>query len=364
MKNRQPAKTPMVRPENNRTILDLGYRGIIDLLPCYLSIQDRSLNILFANENLRQDFGEGVGRPCHVVYKGSREVCGSCPVRKSFEDKQIHLSEEEVQLSSGKVAQLIVYSVPILDILGNVEAVMEMSTNITKVKEMQKELTFLGQSIAILSHDMKNIMEGLQGGTYVVEEGIKDGNIVLTGRGWDIVKRNIAEISNITQNILYSSKKRDLKCQQVSPGEIVKDVVALFQGKALTMDIALESFAETVLPLVSLDAFSMRRVLSNLIWNALEACKREQSKDFHSVIVRVDFYDRFCFMFEVEDDGAGMDEDTLGNVFREFYSGKGSDGTGLGLFVVDKIVKEHGGRIEVLSSPGKGSTFRVILRIK
>lgn len=350
--------------ENSRTLLDLGYRGIIDLLPCYLSIQDRSMNILFTNENFRKDFGDGVGQPCHAVYKGSDKICNACPVQESFGDKRVHISEETVRLSNGEIAQLIVYSVPVPDMLGNVEAVMEMSTNITKVKKLQKELTFLGQSIAVLSHDMKNMLEGLHGGSYVIEEGLKDGDIALATRGWDIVKRNIAEISNIAQNILYSAKKRDLKCHKVSPGEIVRDVVNLFREKAVTMNIKLEYFSDPTLPSVNLDSAGMRRVLSNLIWNALEACRHDKSKDFHSVTVRADFHNQFSCRFEVEDNGVGMDESTVEKIFMEFYSGKGSDGTGLGLFVADKIVREHGGKIEVLSAPGKGSTFRVILAIK
>jgi signal transduction histidine kinase len=197
----------------------------------------------------------------------------------------------------------------------------------------------LGQSIAILSHDIKNILEGLQGGAYVVDEGIKDGDMELAGKGWDIVKRNIGEISTIAQNILYSSKKRDAKYQKVSPEEMVKDVVGLF------------------------DPTNIRRMLHNLIWNALEACKKDKEKHTHVVVVRVDFHDRFHFKFEVEDNGVGMDEDAQENIFKEFFSTKGSEGTGLGLLVVDKIVKEHGGWVEVLTAPGKGTTFRVILRM-
>jgi signal transduction histidine kinase len=360
----RPTKTMPVLNRASRTLLDLGYRGIIDLLPCYLSIQDPSMNILFANENFRKDFGERVGIPCHLAYKGSDQICDACPVRESFDDKKIHISEETVQLSDGEIAQLVVYSVPVLDMLGNVEAVMEMSTNITKVKKLQKELTFLGQSIAVLSHDMKNMLEGVHGGSYVLEEGLKDGDIELASRGWDIVKRNIGEISNIAQNILYSSKKRDIECHEVFPREIVMEVVDLFREKAANMGIKLKYFSDPALPSVNLDPASMRRVLSNLVWNGLEACKQDQSNDSHSVTVRTGFHDRYCCMFEVEDNGIGMDEEQIGKIFEEFYSSKGSDGTGLGLFVADKIVREHGGRIEVLSSPGKGSTFRVILAMK
>ncbi len=355
------------RPESQKagwSLRDLGYRDIIDLLPCYLSIQDRSMKILFANKNVRKDFGEGVGRTCHMVYKGSNEICSTCPVRESFKDSQVHISEENVRLSDGELAQLIVYSVPIPDMWQNVEAVIEMSTNITKVKKLQKELTFLGQSIAVLSHDMKNMLEGLNGGSYVIEEGLNDGDMALVTKGWDIVKRNIEEISNIAQNILYSSKKRDIECHKVFPDEIIRDVVELFQEKAAAMDIRLECLTNPALPSVNLDPACMRRVLSNLIWNGMEACEQDTSKESHSVTVRACVHDRFCFMFEVEDDGIGMDEEKIDKIFDEFYSGKGSKGTGLGLFVADKIVREHGGKIEVLSSPGKGSTFRVVLSLK
>ncbi|MCG2721622.1 MAG: ATP-binding protein [Thermodesulfovibrionales bacterium] len=353
----------MTKSEYSSNLLDLGYRYLIDTLPCYLSIQDSSLHILFANQTFRNDFGNGTGKLCHMVYKGSPDRCPSCPVQKTFKDKKVHISEETVQLYNGSMAQMIVHSAPIMDITGNVSAVVEMSTNITKVMEMQKELTLLGKTMAILSHDIKNILEGLQGGAYVVDEAIKDGDMKLARKGWDITKRNITEISTVVQNILYSSKKRALEYQKVAPDEIVREAVALFQDKAKNMDIALRAQANRALPLVNIDPYSIHRMLNNLIWNALQACKNDNEKGSHTVVVRADFYDRLHFMFEVEDNGIGMDEETRNNIFKEFFSTKGHGGTGLGLIVVEKIVQEHEGKIEVLTTPGKGSTFRVILKI-
>jgi signal transduction histidine kinase len=359
----KPIDGLMIPAGNSKAIDGLGFRNIIDLLPCYISIQDRSMHILFSNQNFKDDFGEGIGKLCHEVYKGSPERCEFCPVQKTFKDKKVHISEETVHLSTGEVADMIVYSSPILNASGNVAAVIEMSTNITKVKEMQKELKILGQSIAILSHDIKNILEGLHGGAYVVDEGIKDGDMELAAKGLDIVKRNITEISSMAQNILYSSKKRDLKYRKVSPNEIVRDVVDLFQEKANAMDIQLKHETNQALPLVRLDPMSIRRMLENFICNALDACKKDKEKDFHAVVVRADLHDKFHFKFEVEDNGVGMDEETKASIFDEFYSTKGGHGTGLGLLVVDKIVKEHGGKVEVLTTPGRGSTFRTIFRI-
>jgi hypothetical protein len=78
---------------NSKTINCLGFRNIIDLLPCYLSIQDRSMHILFANQNFKDDFGEGIGKLCHEVYKGSPERCKFCPVQKTFKDGKVHIKK-------------------------------------------------------------------------------------------------------------------------------------------------------------------------------------------------------------------------------------------------------------------------------
>lgn len=344
-------------------LIDLGYKAIFDLLPCYLSVQDPSFQILQINQTFRNDFGDAVGKKCYEAYKNRPDRCPSCPVAKTFTDKKIHIGEETVRFSNGETAQMIVFSSPILDAFGNVVAVIEMSTNISKVKEMRKELEFLGQSIATLSHDIKNILEGLQGGAYVVDEGLKDGDEELIGKGWDIVKKNITEVSTLVQNILYSSKKRAPTYEQVALEELAREVAGLFHEKARSMKIQLKQQLNPKLPMVRLDPPAIRRMLSNLIWNALEACLKDKEKPVHNVVVRADFYDDHHVMFEVEDNGTGMGESTRDKLFTEFFSTKGTDGTGLGLLVVQKIVKAHGGKIEVLTAPGKGSTFRVIFEM-
>jgi signal transduction histidine kinase len=69
-------------------------------------------------------------------------------------------------------------------------------------------------------------------------------------------------------------------------------------------------------------------------------------------------------MFEIKDNGTGMDQRTQRSIFEEFFSTKGSAGTGLGLAVVEKVINKHGARIEVNSEPGKGTTFKAIFEIK
>jgi signal transduction histidine kinase len=342
------------------TLFDLGYKAIVDLLPCYVSIQDRSFTILQTNQTFRNDFGEAIGKKCHDVYVGNPVRCSTCPVWETFQDKKAHIGEQVVRLGSKEPIHVVIYSSPITDALGNVVAVLELSSNINKVKEAQKELTFLGQSMAVLSHDIKNILEGLQGGAYVVDEALKDQDQELMKKGWSVVKKNIQEISGLVQNILYSSKKRKPSAEAIVLEKLLMESIAVFHEKAQSMECRLRAQVNPRLPVVHADSGGIRRMMINLLSNALEACRRDKGKDSHTVVLRADFYDRHSFLIEVEDDGIGMDDATSEKIFSQFFSTKGTDGTGLGLMVVHEIVTEHGGRIEVLSRPGKGSTFRVL----
>ncbi|MCD4744240.1 MAG: GHKL domain-containing protein [Desulfobacteraceae bacterium] len=350
--------------ENNH-LVDLTFKSIIDALPCYLMVQDPDFNILFANQTFQNDFGQDVaGKPCYTVLKGTQHQCVICPVRDTFNDKNAHVSEETIHLSDGTIVEMIAYSAPLFDVRGEVMASIKLLANVEKVKTMHKELVTLGQSIALLSHDIKNILEGLQGGMYVVDEGIKDKDTELSVQGWDIVKRNITEITRITQNILYSAKERKPVLQKSSPVEIAQQTGQLFAEKAQSSGIQLLLQLNPDIPSLKMDVSGISRMLTNLIWNALQACQKNVQKSKHIVFVRVDYYDNYHFMFEVEDNADGMHKDIRENLFKEFFSSKGDTGTGLGLMVVEKIVKNHKGKIEILTKPDQGSLFRVIFRLE
>ena len=358
----------LIMPHNefatSSKISGLHLSRIFELLPCYISIQDSDLRIVFINQNFKRDIGDAIGKLCYMVYKDSKDVCPSCPVKKSFQDKRVHIREETVQLANGNKRQMLIQTSPIMGDRGEVEAVIDMATNISQIKIDQKELVGLGQSIALLSHGIKNILEGLQGGAYIIDEGLTDEDLELVKKGWNIVNKNIFDVTDFVKNILYSAKGRRLKLETVSPGQLAKDSVALFKEKGAGLHIRLREQVNLYLPEVSVDIAGVRRVLNNLIWNAMEACINDKQKKNHFVSVKTDFYDDDHFMFEITDNGIGMDQATQQKIFDEFFSTKGSGGTGLGLAVVDKIVSMHGGKIEVTSTQGKGTKLTVIFKIK
>lgn len=346
------------------SLQDLTFKSILDALPCYLMIQDREFRILFANHSFLKDFGPHIrGKTCYAVLKGVHHKCQECPVKETFLDKGFHVSEETIYLRDGRIMEMLAFSAPLFDVVGNVIASIKLLANVGSIKNMHRELVALGQSIAFLSHDIKNILENLHGGVYVVDEAIEDKNWALSLQGWDIVKRNITEITRITQNILFSAKDRQPVLQDVSPEDLARQAGQLFSDKAQSQGVQLLLQLNPDIPNHKMDPSGISRMLSNLIWNALQACQKDTGKKLHQVFLRLDFYDNFHFMYEIEDNAGGMDKSTYENLFKEFFSTKGHTGTGLGLMLVKRIVKNHHGKIEVLTKPGRGSLFRIIFRL-
>ncbi len=182
------------------------FQTLFEHVPCYLTVVEQSFKIAFANKAFAQDFGEAIGKNCYVVYKGRDEKCEDCPVEKTFADGAIHFSEE-IWHKNGDTKYIVVRTAPITDEHGNIVEVMEMSTDITEIKTLQNELAVLGETIAGMSHDVKNILSGLEGGVYIVDSGLKQGRQDRIGTGWNMVKKNVGKVSELVSDILYASKE-------------------------------------------------------------------------------------------------------------------------------------------------------------
>jgi signal transduction histidine kinase len=216
-------------------------------------------------------------------------------------------------------------------------------------EETQEELDPLAYSVSALSHDIKNVLQILQVGASVIDEALRDGNLDSASRGWDIVKRKIRELALFTNDILYLGKKGGVRLKQVSPGEAVRQAVNSLRWKADLMGVRLAAEADPHLPPAMLDPETVPMMLGNLISNVLQSCRRARQAPPRTVFVRSGRHDRSCFRFEIEDHVAGMDAESTG------------PGMTPALLVAEKICTEHGGRMEVLTAPDRGTVFRVIM---
>jgi len=235
--------------------------------------------------------------------------------------------------------------------------------DLREIKQLEREklvaerLAAVGQTVASLSHGIKNIMTGLEGGMYVTSTGLKKGDHQRVQRGWDMLERNMGRISALARDLLAFSRGEEPRPELVDPGEIVREVAALYRDLADQNDITLVTNVTPEISPASLDRGGIHDCLTNLVSNAFDACLLNQDGERKITLRLVE--EASVLAFEVSDTGCGMDNEVKKKAFTSFFTTKGSGGTGLGLLTTRKIVQQHGGEISFNSTPGAGTTFRL-----
>ncbi|MCX5661562.1 MAG: ATP-binding protein [Planctomycetota bacterium] len=222
-------------------------------------------------------------------------------------------------------------------------------------ERLQRErLAAVGQTVASLSHSIKNILQGMRGGADVVELGLKKENMKLVRSGWGIVSRNLDRIYDLTMNMLAYSKQRKPELEMTNLPVLLDEIITLVQQLYDTKEVALIVDTDPDMPPVPVDASGVHQAVLNLLHNALDAVEAKTG----AVSLRCEFDpEGQRARIHVNDNGPGIDAVNRQRLFQPFYSTKGQRGTGLGLAVTKKILQEHGGTIDVESTPGTGTTI-------
>jgi nitrogen-specific signal transduction histidine kinase len=240
--------------------------------------------------------------------------------------------------------------------------------DLTEIKRLEKELiqsermAAIGQTVSGLAHYVKNILIGLKGGSYVVNVGFQNNNMEKIKTGWQTIQKNIERVANLTQDMLTYAKERTPEAVVCDPNEIVMEVKDLVSDFAGSNDIDIVTQCDPDLKQMWLDPGTIHRALLNLVNNAMDACMQEEDPDRRfKVEIRTRKNEQGAAVFEVEDNGCGMDEATRAKLFTPMFSSKGGKGTGLGLLVTKKLVEEHHGTIDIDTRLGYGSVFTMTL---
>ena len=222
----------------------------------------------------------------------------------------------------------------------------------------QERLAAAGETVAYLSHAIKNILQGMRSGGDLIKGGLSKQDIERIGQGWGILDRNLDKCSQLMMNMLQFSKERQPRIETVDINRVIKEAVAELQSAADRKSIVLLTDLSDDVPPIPLDFDGSQQLMLNLIGNAIDAVPANDGV----INVRSQFNtDPPELILEVADNGAGVPEGLREKIFEPFQSTKGHGGTGLGLAVCRKFVQEMQGSIRVENQPEGGAVFIVTL---
>ena len=238
------------------------------------------------------------------------------------------------------------------------ELVQEKSAKLVQAER----LAAVGETIAGLSHAIKNIAGGLEGGTFVLEKGIELDNKDYISQGWEAVRFSFEKIKDLSVDLLNYAKFTDLNFIFSDPNEPAREVAELMKPRAEKLGINLKMDLSSDLKTIRLDPDAIHHCLLNLVTNSIDAVLGEDSSDTpKEVLLETTKPEGWGVEYKVTDNGCGMPDEVREKLFTSFFSTKGATGTGIGLMITKKVVDAHEGVIQSETEEGVGSVFTIRL---
>ena len=339
---------------------------LFDRLPGYVTVHNADYQITSANRRFKKDFAfdPDSGTNCYALVRGRSAPCEDCPVALTFGNGKSHQCELSYRTPSGKDCHLFAWTTPLRDATDNVGAVMLMATDISPILDMRDHLSSLGLMIGSVSHSIKGLLTGLDGGVYMLDRGFTKDDPNQIGEGLDIVKMMVGRIKNMVLDVLYYAKERELALTPCRVVDFAEETAGVVRPRIDSAGIDFNcEFADGLNDLeFQVDPDQLRAALVNILENAVDACREKVDSPHPRIEFRV-HPDNGHVIFTIEDSGVGMSEEVQSKIFTLFFSSKATQGTGIGLFITRKIIRQHGGEITVTSLPGEGACFQVRIPI-
>ncbi|MBF0450844.1 MAG: response regulator [Candidatus Magnetomorum sp.] len=269
------------------------------------------------------------------------------------------LGDEVLKIALKRAFQRIEMKTTIKEYTENLEHLVE-----EKSKQLitSERMAAVGETVAGMAHVIKNISASLKGGSYVLEQGIELNNTEYLHQGWQMLKSNVDKIQKLAIDLLTFSKASAITPKRCSPHIAFDEAIKCLGNLAASMDIHLHIEKSQNLDPIEMDSEAITRCLLDLIHNALDSFVEMPFTGIEKrVIIQSKASDDWGVEYHIIDNGCGMDSDTQKKLFSNFFSTKGTRGTGFGLMMTQKIVDQHHGAIQVVSEKEKGSTFVICL---
>ena len=241
--------------------------------------------------------------------------------------------------------------------IGHQAALAIEDTNFYQSTLQAEKLAAVGQTIANLSHHVKNILQGLKGGGYMINEGLRNEDLAPVRTGWEICQKTHARIESMVLDMLTMSKQREPKRELTDLVQLIQDALTIASVSAQDANVELVWIPPQSHQPIFVDPEGIHRAILNLVLNAIDAAGGKPDAQVTLDLLQ----ENESTQIKIQDNGTGIPHSQLKSIFSLFESTKGNRGTGLGLPVSQKIIQEHGGDISVASVLDQGTTFTIHL---
>jgi PAS domain S-box-containing protein len=256
----------------------------------------------------------------------------------------------------------------VLDATGQVTAVVSILHDLTEIRELERrrveqqlfeseKLAAVGRLAASIAHEVNNPLEAIKNALYLMQIG---GEGDKNSRFLEIARKETERVSHIIRQMLGFAR-RPGEVDWVDINQLLEETLVLLEKKMRQLRIRITKSFDDSLPRIKARADQLRQVFLNLIINAQQAIEGEGQ-----IVISTSRYEQALqpsIVIQLTDTGVGIAEDDLTRIFDPFFS-TGKKGTGLGLWVTQDIVRQHGGRIEVSSEIGRGTVFSIVLQVE
>lgn len=342
-------------------------RSLIDNLPDSLYIINRMYRIVAINSarsnRVEVDPRSLVGNICFEVLYHRSEPCPNCQVPETFFNKRVTNRTERDWQESGEAFEWEINSYPIFDETGAVIQVILVEKDVTDRRRMEmmvtqsEKMAAVGQLAAGIAHEINNPLTVVLANAQILMRELPDQE------DW----RELAELINkagsralhTVRNLLDFARREKIDFEETNVNVTIERALEMLHHEVIDRSVGLTFQPEGELQHIMASPGNLQSVWVNLIMNALDSIHSEDG----NVSVRSVQKGREI-RISIADNGEGIPPDGLGRIFEPFYTTKDPGrGTGLGLSICHRIIKQHGGHIEVDSQIGKGTVFTVILPV-
>lgn len=311
-----------------------------------------------------------IGRPLKDIF--SKDTWLTDMLEKTLNEGKVFIEHENIiSQRMGGMAPVRVTTSTVLDPNGAIIGAVALLRDLSGIKSIKEEsvrkdrLAFLGTFAAGIAHEVKNPLGGIRGAAQLLSRKVRETGLT---EYTDIIIREVDRLNNILEEVLDFANPRRIKPLPINIHEVLDTVILLgntmTEGKAAHL---IKSY-DPSLPQVLGDKEHLIQVFLNLIKNSIEAVDKNGEiilntrmlTDFH--LVEEGYRAAKMASVEIKDNGCGISKENMEKIFTPFFTTK-AKGSGLGLALSFRIIKEHGGFFKIDSNPGKGTAISIFLPI-